>query len=448
LLDVAGSINFGGSGNVTQTLQGNGTNTTFYNSKGSLYVNYDSDNNGSNDGIIFGRNRTGDTGGTTDLAILEGKVSIGNLNTTYNLDISGTLRNTTDAYFATSSGSVGIGTTSPTNKLMLIAGNSSGFNLSYDTSGNNRTGIFAWTNASSGGGIGGGVEQTSDFVYTARSTSASYLSFGSGNIGFTGNTGLTAGSTFTPTTRLLIWGGTGNISIGNTNNTYNLDVSGTLRNTTSAYFATSSGNVGLGVTTASAKLHIYDTAAANQQMYITNNGTYHTGFIASSSATPLSDSKAWGMFGGPNNYITGTTDAVVIALGSDIPHFSFTRHGNLNGGPSDTYLRITSSSNIGIGQTSFGTSATKTLAVSSGTAPTTSPADAFQMYSADVVAGNAAAHFRTENGAVVKIYQETTAVAAATLVSNAGTTLTSTDTFDGYTIRQIAKALRNLGILQ
>ena len=101
-----------------------------------------------------------------------GNFSIGNTNNTYKLDISGTLRNTTSAYFATSSGSVGIGTTSPTNKLMVIAGNSSGFNLSYDTSGNNRTGIFAWTNASSGGGIGGGMEQTSDFVFTARSTSS------------------------------------------------------------------------------------------------------------------------------------------------------------------------------------------------------------------------------------------------------------------------------------
>jgi hypothetical protein len=116
-------------------------------------------------------------------------------------------------------------------------------------------------------------------------------------------------------------------------------------------------------------------------------------------------------------------------------------------GTSTERMRITSGGNVGIEQTTFGTNATKTLAISTGVAPTTSPADCFQMYSADVVAGNAAPHIRTENGAVVKVYQETTGVAAATLVSNAGTAITSTDTFDGYTLRQIVKALRNQGLL-
>lgn len=45
------------------------------------------------------------------------------------------------------------------------------------------------------------------------------------------------------------------------------------------------------------------------------------------------------------------------------------------------------------------------------------------------------------------IVQPTTGVAAAALVSNAGTTLTSTDTFDGYTLQQIVKALRDIGLL-
>jgi hypothetical protein len=45
------------------------------------------------------------------------------------------------------------------------------------------------------------------------------------------------------------------------------------------------------------------------------------------------------------------------------------------------------------------------------------------------------------------IVQPTTGVAAATLASNAGTTLTSTDTFDGYTLQQVVRALRNTGLL-
>ena len=45
------------------------------------------------------------------------------------------------------------------------------------------------------------------------------------------------------------------------------------------------------------------------------------------------------------------------------------------------------------------------------------------------------------------IVQPTTAVASGTLVSNAGTTITSTDTIDGYTLQQVVRALRNTGLL-
>jgi len=80
--------------------------------------------------------------------------------------------------------------------------------------------------------------------------------------------------------------------------------------------------------------------------------------------------------------------------------------------------------------------------------PSTNVADSFQQYSADIVAGNAAPHFRTENGSIIKLYQETTGVTASTLVGGGGTTITDTDTFDGYTLQQVVKALKNLGILQ
>lgn len=45
------------------------------------------------------------------------------------------------------------------------------------------------------------------------------------------------------------------------------------------------------------------------------------------------------------------------------------------------------------------------------------------------------------------IVQPTTASGASTLVSNAGTTLTDTDTFDGYTLKQVVKAMRDFGLL-
>ena len=45
------------------------------------------------------------------------------------------------------------------------------------------------------------------------------------------------------------------------------------------------------------------------------------------------------------------------------------------------------------------------------------------------------------------IVQPTTAVAAATVVANTGTTVNDASTFDGYTIAQVVKALRNTGLL-
>jgi hypothetical protein len=103
---------------------------------------------------------------------------------------------------------------------------------------------------------------------------------------------------------------------------------------------------------------------------------------------------------------------------------------------------------IGVGTGTFDASQTNGINVRSGTAPTTNVADVFVMYAADITAGNAAPHFRTENGNTVKIYQETTGVGSATFASpGAGSTVKTDDTFDGYTLQQVVKALRNLGIL-
>ncbi|NDD85851.1 hypothetical protein EBZ38_16445 [bacterium] len=115
----------------------------------------------------------------------------------------------------------------------------------------------------------------------------------------------------------------------------------------------------------------------------------------------------------------------------------------------NTCATFTNSYNFGLRQSTFGTSATNTVAIANGTAPASSPANCFQLYSAAVTAGNAAAHFRTENGAIIKVYQETTAVGSATVSSpGAGSTIKTDDTFDGYTLQQVVKALRNQGLLQ
>jgi hypothetical protein len=82
-----------------------------------------------------------------------------------------------------------------------------------------------------------------------------------------------------------------------------------------------------------------------------------------------------------------------------------------------------------------------------GTNPIASITDSYIQYSADVVAGNAAPHFRTENGAIIKLYQETTAVGNSTISVGGGNAVLDDTEFGGYTLRQVVKALQNQGIL-
>jgi hypothetical protein len=113
-----------------------------------------------------------------------------------------------------------------------------------------------------------------------------------------------------------------------------------------------------------------------------------------------------------------------------------------------TYFTIRGDGNIGIGTSIISSTGSSTISVRSGTAPSTNVVDSFQMYSNDITAGNAAPHFKTENGAVIKLYQETTGVGNSIFSQGGGTSVLDDSTFDGYTLRQIVKALRNQGILQ
>jgi hypothetical protein len=79
--------------------------------------------------------------------------------------------------------------------------------------------------------------------------------------------------------------------------------------------------------------------------------------------------------------------------------------------------------------------------------PSASITDGYVQYSNDITAGNAAPHFRTENGAIVKVYQETTAVTAAAFVANTSAIVDDTATFGGYTIGQVVAALKAQGLL-
>lgn len=91
--------------------------------------------------------------------------------------------------------------------------------------------------------------------------------------------------------------------------------------------------------------------------------------------------------------------------------------------------------------------ATNTITIHNGTAPSGNITDAIQAYAADITAGNTAMHIRNENGNIIKLYRETTAVGAATRVHNASNAIHTDDTFAGYTVAQLFQALINQGLL-
>lgn len=86
--------------------------------------------------------------------------------------------------------------------------------------------------------------------------------------------------------------------------------------------------------------------------------------------------------------------------------------------------QITTDANV----TTFMGDGGNTLVVRNHTSvPTLNITDSFQQYSADITAGNAAPHFRTENGNIIKLYQQ----------SSAGI----------LTVPQLVTVLQNLGLL-
>ena len=378
------------------------------------------------------------------------------------LQVGGTAQITQDTYLATSSGNVGVGTSSPTSKLDIQYNNSTIYDPNNTNSTNAGVQIQNLTTTSGTAaqitfgiiGTGTGIASISA-VHTGALTSD--LTFST-----------RGGSSATPE-RMRITS-TGNVGVGTTNPTpytatarvLHIDSSNTfseikLTNTTTGNTSTA----GLLLNIQGNDANIWNGSNGymgfgtnnSRRMQIFSNGNVRIGSTFSDSGQLFQvdgtflTTGAWTLGGSPGG--AGAAARYISGGGStNIFYYNVPSGGSHIFAVNETqFLLINSSANIGIRQTTFGTNATNTLAISTGVAPASSPADCFQLYSQDITAGNAAPHFRTENGAVVKVYQETTAVAAATLVSNAGTAITATDTFDGYTLQQIVKALRNQGLL-
>jgi hypothetical protein len=152
-----------------------------------------------------------------------------------------------------------------------------------------------------------------------------------------------------------------------------------------------------------------------------------------------------------------TTADYCIIIGQQIDAQTATTNGQMSianaiFGTGNTATGTTiSSGNLGLFATSWGTSAARVLAVGNGTAPTTQPADTFQMWSADQAAGNACPHFMTEGGATIKLYQQAHVANATTSHDMTGsdsvdqTNLESALDALGTTLNTILSYLENLG---
>lgn len=169
------------------------------------------------------------------------------------------------------------------------------------------------------------------------------------------------------------------------------------------------GRVGVGVDNPGRTFHVLSTSVAHriERRISTPSGTSGTAEIFATTTGDMVDG-----FGGildfriEDNTSGPVAIARVIWIRSGADNEGSMILATADGGIPAERIRITPKGNIGVSVSDFGTNATKTLAISNGTPPGSSVADVFQIYSADIAAGHAAAHIRNENDTIIKLYQQ------------------------------------------
>ena len=347
-------------------------------------------------------------------------VGVGTNSPAYKLDVQGTLGATGAATFSssvTAASFIPTSSTAPTNGMYLSATNTLGFatastlNMTLDGSGYLLV-----------GGLRIKGTDTNNTIYA-----------GSSNMAITAEAGynISIGRASNTTSSININTTTGNLGIGMTPS-YALDVTGEAR---------VSSAIAIGTTPDTNKpFKILKNINATVGINFENTSTGSSAFSAIQMGTDVTGGTAF------TNLVYGSSGiseaGVYKPSGTSLVN---TGLGGLNFLAVSQPIRFFTSSGNGTLRASITNDGDYTQF--NGTNPSASTTDAFRMYSADVVAGNAAPHFRTENGAVVKLYQETTGVGNAIFSAGGGNSVLDDSTFDGYTLRQIVKALRNQGIL-
>ena len=173
---------------------------------------------------------------------------------------SGTIRfitSSTERMRVNPNGNFGIGTTSPTNLLSISGGTAmtGGWTRTMSLHSNYPTIVFNSTPTSKYAGIS----------YDGGSGMYFWVNSSTEDVSVSGTYAMSINSS------------SKNILIGtSTDSGYKLDVNGTLRNTTSAYFATTSGNVGIGTSTPNTKLDIANGSGQYDLNLTLRNSTHAT----------------------------------------------------------------------------------------------------------------------------------------------------------------------------
>ena len=172
-------------------------------------------------------------------------------------------------------------------------------------------------------------------------------------------------------------------------------------------------------------LAIYGNTSNSFPNIVIPNANFQLGFSTAYNATFTSNNLRFTLSAAANSHTTtiqcNDNNSASLRLRSV--------NGSLLFGNANDNMVLTNVGNLLLGTTLEGASATKTLVINNGTSPTGNVTDSFQQYSADIVAGNAAPHFRTENGSIIKLYREaavTTVQGLADALTNQGLLASST----------------------
>lgn len=325
--------------------------------------------------FIYNLTDTWNSGGTTFAGIKMAvtNTASGGSSKLLDLTVAGA---TSAAFVVTKSGNVGVGTSTPNEAAgynwLTIDGPSTGGIISLSAA----TVELFRTQAIAANSVTLATQTAIPLLFSTASTERM-------RIVSTGNVGI---GTSNPLARLDIAGGGAQIRAGSDtgvflalwqNNSGGFE--GNLASAALAFFTgannartekmriDNSGNVGIGNNAPTHKLSIGSTAsiATATPDTLSLGGTYSNTNGANAKLRLFWDgSVVFGLGVSPSqlDYIcSGAFDHVFYANGSE-------------------RMRVTSTGNVGIGTTSFGTSAAKVIGIANGTAPTTSPAGMGQLY--------------------------------------------------------------------